>query len=100
MNKEFIECKKHPITNCYDLTKHFIGNHGGTIVYLSPNFEIDFICRMSRTDELQRQNQQYREVIDRARVLVNNVYNSLENPDKPIKFYEELLNILNINERN
>ena len=49
---------------------------------------------------LQEQNQQYKEVIDRARVLVNNVYNSLENPDKPIKFYEELLNILNINERN
>lgn len=92
--------KIHSITNCYDLNKHFIGNHGGTIVYLSPNFEIDFMRRMSRTDELQRQNQQYREVIDRARVLVNNVYNSLENPDKPIKFYEELLDILNINERN
>lgn len=46
--------------------------------------------------ELKKQNQQYREVIDRARVLVNNVYNSLENPDKPIKFYEELLDILNI----
>ena len=51
-------------------------------------------------DNLISENQQYREVIDRARVLVNNVYNSLENPDKPIKFYEELLNILNINERN
>lgn len=41
-----------------------------------------------------RAEQKYREVIDRARVLVNNVYNSLENPDKPIKFYEELLDIL------
>lgn len=51
-------------------------------------------------DNLISENQQYREVIDRARVLVNNVYNSLENPDKPIKFYEELLNILTINERN
>lgn len=50
--------------------------------------------------DLIEENQQYREVIDRARVLVNNVYNSLENADKPIKFYEELLDILNINERN
>lgn len=50
--------------------------------------------------DLISENQQYREVIDRARVLVNNVYNSLENSDRPIKFYEELLNILNINERN
>ena len=66
MNEEFIECKKHPITNCYDLTKHFIGNHGGTIVYLSPNFEIDFMRRMSRTDELQQQNQQYKEVFDKV----------------------------------
>ena len=36
----------------------------------------------------------YKEVIDSAKALVNNVYNSLENPDKPIKFYEELLDIL------
>ena len=50
--------------------------------------------------ELQQENQKYKEVIDRARVLVNNVYNSLENADKPIKFYEEILDILNIDERN
>lgn len=49
---------------------------------------------------LQKQNQKYKEVIDSAKALVNNVYNSLENADKPIKFYEELLDILNINERN
>lgn len=34
------------------------------------------------------------EVLDSAKALVNNVYNSLENADKPIKFYEELLDIL------
>ena len=55
---------------------------------------------MVRGINAMQKNQKYKEVIDRARVLVNNVYNSLENPDKPIKFYEELLNILNINERN
>lgn len=51
-------------------------------------------------EELKKQNQKYKEVIDGARSLVNNVYNSLENADKPIKFYEELLDILNINEQN
>lgn len=49
---------------------------------------------------LKEKNTKYKEVIDSAKALVNNVYNSLENADKPIKFYEELLNILNINERN
>lgn len=56
--------------------------------------------RLPTYDEVLKQNQKYKVVIDRARVLVNNVYNSLENADKPIKFYEELLDILNINERN
>ena len=51
-------------------------------------------------EEIQNQNKKYKEVIDEAKALVNNVYNSLENADKPIKFYEELLDILNINERN
>ena len=55
--------------------------------------------RLPTYDEVLKQNQKYKVVIDRARVLVNNVYNSLENADKPIKFYEELLDILNINER-
>lgn len=48
---------------------------------------------------LKEKNTKYKEVIDSAKALVNNVYNSLENADKPIKFYEELLDILNINER-
>lgn len=56
--------------------------------------------RLPTYDEVLKQNQKYKEVIDRAKALVNNVYNSLENADRPIKFYEELLNILNINERN
>lgn len=43
---------------------------------------------------LQKESQKYKEVIDSAKALVNNVYNSLENADKPIKFYEELLDIL------
>lgn len=56
--------------------------------------------RLPTYDEVLKQNQKYKEVIDSAKALVNNVYNSLENADKPIKFYEELLDILNINERN
>ena len=55
--------------------------------------------RLPTYDEVLKQNQKYKEVIDSAKALVNNVYNSLENADKPIKFYEELLDILNINER-
>ena len=43
---------------------------------------------------LKEKNTKYKEVIDSAKALVNNVYNSLENADKPIKFYEELLDIL------
>lgn len=56
--------------------------------------------RLPTYDEVLKQNQKHKEVINRAKALVNNVYNSLENADKPIKFYEELLDILNINERN
>lgn len=43
---------------------------------------------------LEQQCKKQKEVIDKAKALVNNVYNSLENADKPIKFYEELLDIL------
>ena len=50
--------------------------------------------RLPTYDEVLKQNQKYKEVIDKAKALVNNVYNSLENADKPIKFYEELLDIL------
>lgn len=50
--------------------------------------------RLPTYDEVLKQNQKYKEVIDSAKALVNNVYNSLENADKPIKFYEELLDIL------
>ena len=50
--------------------------------------------RLPTYDEVLKQNQRYKEVIDSAKALVNNVYNSLENADKPIKFYEELLDIL------
>ena len=50
--------------------------------------------RLPTYDEILKQNQKYKEVIDSAKALVNNVYNSLENADKPIKFYEELLDIL------
>lgn len=50
--------------------------------------------RLPTYDEVLKQNQKYKEVIDSAKALVNDVYNSLENADKPIKFYEELLDIL------
>ena len=79
-------------------------NHPVSTLY---GFDVDTLIntlrdfkRLPTYDEVLKQNQKYKVVIDRARVLVNNVYNSLENADKPIKFYEEILDILNINERN
>lgn len=79
-------------------------NHPVSTIY---GFDVDTLIntlrdfkRLPTYDEVLKQNQKYKVVIDRVRVLVNNVYNSLENADKPIKFYEELLDILNINERN
>lgn len=62
----------------------------------NPKKQLEFYKELS--EQLQQKNQKYKEVIDSAKALVNNVYNSLENADKPIKFYEELLDILNINE--
>lgn len=79
-------------------------NHPVSTLY---GFDVDTLInalrdfkRLPTYDEVLKQNQKYKTAIDRAKALVNNVYNSLENADKPIKFYEELLDILNINERN
>lgn len=46
------------------------------------------------SDVFKKSCEDYKSRNEKAIELINNVYNSLENVDKPIKFYEDLLNTL------
>lgn len=64
--KEFILSKNKPISSCKDLHKHFIGRHKVIPVYLTPKFEMELECIMNKLEDLEKENQKYKEVINKA----------------------------------
>lgn len=69
--KEYIVAKRNPISHCVDLTKYFIGRHKTIPVYLTTAFEMEFNFCMRRLEELQEQVKKQKEVIDKAKKILN-----------------------------
>lgn len=49
---------------------------------------------MNNLISLKEENRLLKEKINNAIELIENIYNSLENVDRPIIFYEEILKVL------
>lgn len=70
--REFVLSKNKPISSCKDLYKHFIGRHKVIPVYLTPKFEMEFEYIMNKLEALEKENQKYKEAINKAINYINN----------------------------
>lgn len=71
--REFVLSKNKPISSCKDLYKHFIGRHKVIPVYLTPKFEMEFEYIMNKLEALEKENQKYKEVIEKVKDYINDV---------------------------
>ena len=71
--RNIVYLKNRPISSCKDLHKYFIGRHNEPIiVYLTPKFEIEFENNFGKLECLEKENQKYKEVINKAINYINN----------------------------
>ena len=65
--------------------------NGGKYIDENAKEKFDMLCHL---EDFSIQYYNLIEVIDKAIELIENVYNSLENVERPIIFYEKILEIL------
>lgn len=91
--RNIIYLKNKPISSCKDLHKYFIGRHKVIPVYLTPKFEMELECIMNKLEDLEKENQKYKEVINKA---IKWVQDYMEEWDFYDEVYHDLTDLLNL----